>query len=90
MFRAVVVTNETTDDEVKLKVRYHRKHLFADKRRVFEVKVPHGSGEWLLRRYLLAKALKPGDELFVDEFGEDWCDPSQRSKLGRWWYLNFA
>lgn len=88
MFRAVVVENETTDSGVKLQVRYHRKHFWTDKRKVFEVKVPHN--ERRLIPYLRAKALKPGDEIYVDPYGEDWCNPQQHNPFCRWWYLNFA
>ena len=92
MFQAVVVKNETTDDAVKLQVRYHRKNFFADERKVFEVVALHGSAgnRWLLERYLEAKALRPGDEIYVDPFGEEWCNPRQRNPFSRWWYLNFA
>ena len=92
MFRALVVENNTTDSSVELKVRYHRKNLFSGKRKAFKVVVPHMSGgnKWLLERYLQAKALNPGDELYVDPYGEEWCNPRQRNPFSRWWYLKFA
>ncbi|MBR3676759.1 MAG: hypothetical protein IKN71_06460 [Alphaproteobacteria bacterium] len=92
MFCAVVVEKQVTDNAVELQVRYHRKSIFDGKRKAFKVIVNRGptDSEYRLQRYLSAKQLKPGDELYVDPYGEDWTDPMYYGKIRRKWNLKFA
>ncbi len=89
MFKAVVVKKDVTPVAVVLKVRYHRKHFFDGKRKVFTLEVPFGNSTWQQDRYNLAQMLQPGDELFVDGYGEEWSDPLYHNALQRKWNLRF-
>lgn len=92
MFRAVVVSKEIDDNVVKLQVRYHRKSIFAGKRKKFLVTVKNvnENSQYYLQKFLSAKRLEPGDEIFVDPYGEEWCDPVFHNCLQRKWNLKFA
>lgn len=90
MFCAVVVGKQVTDYTVELLVRYHRKSIFDGKRKTFKVTVNRGATDYKLQRYLSAKQLKPGDELFVDPYGEEWTEPMYHGKIRRAWNLKFA
>ena len=92
MFRAVVISKEIENNVVKLQVRYHRKSIFAGKRKKFLVTVKNVNENSLYHRqkFLSAKCLEPGDEIFVDPYGEEWCDPVFHNCLQRKWNLTFA
>jgi len=92
MFRAVVVKKLVTHYTVELYVRYHRKSFLDKKRPSFKVFVHRGAVEnkERLQIYLSAKKLKPGDEIYVDPYGEEWCDPMYYDKFRRKWNLRFA
>lgn len=91
-FRAVIVKKTANECQVDLLVRYHRKSVFAPKRKTFKVSVPRGADAQSssYERYLAATKLKPGDEIFVDPYGEDWCEPMYYDALRRRWNLRFA
>lgn len=90
MFKAVVVKKTVTSYEIELKVRYHRKSILGGKRKTFKVRIPFGATEYQQHRYKMAKQLNPGDELFVDGYGEEWTDPLYHNALQRQWNLKFA
>lgn len=74
MFRAVITSKTVTGSAVLLKVRYHRKNIFCEKRPEFDVRVGCGSSSWEYEKYREAKTLLPGDEFYVDGYGQDWCE----------------
>lgn len=92
MFCAVVVKKLVTYYTVELQVRYHRKSILDGKRKTFKVFVHRGAVDTQdrLQRYLSAKQLEPGDELYVDPYGEEWTDPMYYGKTRRKWNLKFA
>ena len=92
MYCAVVVKTLVTYYTVELQVRFHRKSIFDGKRKTFKVFVHRGTSDsqYRLERYLEAKKLKPGDELYVDPYGEEWTDPMYYGKIRRAWNLKFA
>lgn len=92
MFRAVVISKKMNDGVIELQVRYHRKNFFNRKRKKFLVSVQRGeaNSQYHLQKYLSAKQLEPGDELYVDPYGEEWCDPLYHNSLQRKWNLKFA
>ena len=89
MFRAVITQRTECVDEkgavIELKVRYHRKYWLSEKRKEFDVIVREQDG-----KYLEACNLEPGDEIFVDSDGENWCDPTKHNKFIRKWKCWFA
>ena len=92
MYCAVVVSSRVTDTRIELYVRYHRKSIFDGKRKTFPVIIEHGNNDpaYKVERFLAARQLKPGDEIFVDPYGEEWCDPLYHNALVRRWNLRFA
>lgn len=89
-FKAIVTENHVTPEAVELQVRYLRKSIVDDKREVFKVLVKCDVVGRQAEAYQAAKQLRPGDELFVDPYGEEWSDPKQRSFIRRRWNLTFA
>ena len=89
MFRALVIKKKITPVAIVLKVRYHRKNFFDNKRKEFRLEVPLGHNQWQQKWYKLAERLNPGDELYVDSCGKEWCDPIFHNTLQRKWNLKY-
>ena len=92
MLRAVVTKKLVTFYTVKLWVRFHRESIFCGKRKAFEVYIRRGmcNEQKQMQMYYAAKELEPGDELYVDSYGENLAEPMCYGKFRRWWNLKFA
>ena len=94
MFHAVIVSVQSSSSCIELKVRYFRHGI--EKRKEFAVKVSQFPLDYLVgscyqrQKYEAAAKLKPGDEIFVDPYGEEWCDPIYNNWFRRKWNLIFA
>ena len=89
-FKAVIEKKDVTLKCIKLCVRYHRKSPFGEKRNTFNVTVPRGKSLQHEKMYQTAKNLHPGDEIFVDGYGENWSSPIKHNALMRFLKLHFA
>ena len=91
MHRAIVVQKNVTYSSIELRVRYRRKSILDPPRKCFNVVIRRSdyNKPELFWHYHEAQKLKRGDEIYVDPFGEDWCDPIYNKKIRRLLNLKF-
>lgn len=90
MYCAVVEKVVSTYNTVEMFVRFRRSHLLKEKRKSFAFIVHRNDSKNTPKAYETLKALRPGDEIFVDGYGQEWSHPHRHGKVKRWWNKHFG
>lgn len=90
MYQSIVERKVVTLDKVKLYVRFRRCGIFADRRRTFRVVIDRNNPHYTEKAYKTLSSLQPGDEVYVDGYGEEWNNPRRCNMVERWWNLRFG
>ena len=90
MYCAIVERKGVTSDRVKLYVRFRRRGIFANKRMTFRVVIDRNNPRYTAKAYETVKSLQPGDELYVDGYGDEWNNPRRCNRVERWWNVHFG
>mgnify|MGYP007069866313 CR=1 FL=1 len=88
-FRAVVVSKKVTEKSVILRVRYHRNSITYQKRKSIKVVIEENNFSLYgrIKCYNEVKKLRPGDEIYVDPYAEEWTNPTFCGFFRRKWNL---
>jgi hypothetical protein len=90
-FRAVVEKKEVHSNYVKLQFRTKRHRPWDERRHSREMNVVWLSDdESAKKQFWQAKRLRPGDELWVECYLEEWRDPKYCWFGRRWWNMLFG
>lgn len=86
-YRCIVTKKIVLIYGLKLLVCYYPDKLGGESLKPIEVVVRRGRTKYEIRRYREIERLRPGDELYVDPLGEEWCNPKYRNFFRRMWNL---